>query len=312
MFKFFLLALTSLTLTLNADIKDHLKKTEDKFGNHSMRNVDFIYTLNLDRRPEKFALCTAQLHPYGIFPYRFSAVNGWELTLEDINDVGLKFAPWMESGIMGTCYLPDGDGKPHHEVVHVIDRTYFCHCMARGPIGIVLSHVSILQDALDAGYDTIWVMEDDIQVIKDPHIISDLIDKLDSLVGKKNWDVLFTDQDTKDNKGNYVPCLSYALRPNFTPKNPERFGKREIVSEDFTKIGARYGSYSMIVRRSGMRKIVNFIKQNKIFLPYDMDFYLANNINLYAVRDDVVSTIPNALSDNGAPNYNKPTLISQE
>lgn len=312
MLKIFILAIAVVTATLSADISDYFKMPNDKSGDHSMRNIDYIYTINLDRRPEKFALCTAQLHPYGIFPYRFSAVNGWELTLEDINILGVKYASWMEGGKMGTCYLPDGDGLPFHEEVHVIGRTYFCHCMARGTIGIVLSHLSILQDAYDSGYDTIWVMEDDIHIIRDPHIISDLIDQLDAQVGWKNWDILFTDRDTKNQNGDYVPCLGYAWRPNFTPKNPERFAQRADISAEFTKVGARYGAYSMIVRRSGMKKILNFIKKNQIFLPYDMDFYLPNDMKLYSVKDDVVSTLINALSDNGAPNYNKPTLITQE
>lgn len=294
----------AITVNLSADIPDHFKKQIAKFGVHSMRNIDFIYTINLDERPEKFALCMEQLIPYGIFPCRFSAVNGWKLTLEQINDVGVKYEPWMEER-MANHYPIDGDGTHIHEIMHVIDRTYFCHGLARGPIGIVLSHLSILQDALDSGYQTIWVMEDDIQIFKDPHLISDLIDDLDDLVGRKNWDILFTDRDTKNRNGDYVPCFSYAWRPNFTPKNPERFAKRVDVSPQFTKVGARYGTYSMIIRRSGMKKILNFIKTYRIYLPYDMDLCMPDNIHLYCVREDVVSTFCDAPTDNGLPNYNK-------
>ncbi|MFI5334690.1 MAG: hypothetical protein ACHQT8_05960 [Chlamydiales bacterium] len=32
----------------------------------------------------------------------------------------------------------------------------------------MLSHLSILQDAFDSGYETIWVMEDDIEVVRNP------------------------------------------------------------------------------------------------------------------------------------------------
>ena len=99
-----------------------------------------------------------------------------------------------------------------------------------------------------------------------------------------------------------------AWRPNFAPLNPDQFLINQQVSPQFKKIGARYGAYSMILRRSGMKKILNFIKRHRIFLPYDMEFYLPPNINLYSVTDDVVSTLPKAISDNGAPNYenNKP------
>ena len=65
-------------------------------------------------------------------------------------------------------------------------------------IGCALSHLSVIRNAYDAGYQTIWVLEDDIAVEQDPHRLSALIDKLDSLVGKEGWDILYTDTDRTD------------------------------------------------------------------------------------------------------------------
>ena len=144
-------------LSLEASVEDHFKPALNKSGAHSIENIDFIYMINLDQRPEKFERCIQQLHPYGVYPYRFSAVNGWELTLEAIQDVGVKFSADMNGGFLATSYLEE-DLAPFHEVIQTIGRTYFCHCMARGTIGIALSHLSVLQDALDSGYETIWVM----------------------------------------------------------------------------------------------------------------------------------------------------------
>jgi hypothetical protein len=53
----------------------------------------------------------------------------------------------------------------------------------------------------------IWVMGDDIEVIQNPHVLSELTDKLDALVGNRGWDVLFTDHDTKSD----LPSLRYGL-----------------------------------------------------------------------------------------------------
>lgn len=296
-----LLALILTTHTLSAGIEQYFKKPTNKTHGHTIRNVDFIYTINLDERPEKFESCVNQLKPYGITPFRFSAVNGWKLPLEVINAVGVKYTSGMPKDLWGTSY--DLGKEPHHEIMSVMGRNYFRHCMSRGAVAIALSHLSVLQDAYNSGYNTIWVMEDDIQIIQNPHYISGLIDTLDALVGKNGWDILFTDQDTKNQKGVYVPCTGFARRPNFSPSNPARFAARQNVGKDFRKIGARYGAYSMIVRRSGMKKILDFIKRYQIFLPYDMEFYLPNDIQLFTVLNDVVSTQPNALSDNGAANY---------
>jgi GR25 family glycosyltransferase involved in LPS biosynthesis len=302
--KKYIVLLFTVFSPLAADVTDYLKPIKDKNGEHKIKNVDFIYLINLDERPEKFDSCKNQLAPFGIEPYRFSAVNGWKLTLEEINNLGVHFETWMMGNHLGTCYPIDIGKQPLHEIVSTPGRTYFCHCMSRGSIGIVLSHMSILQDALDSGYETIWVLEDDIEIIKNPHLISERIEELDALVGKDGWDILFTDFDTKGQNGQYVPCSSYAWRPNFIPVNPQRFAEQKIVGEQFRQIGARYGAYSMILKRSGIKKILNFLKCYQIFLPYDMEYTLPTGIRIFTVLEDIVSTQPKALSDNAAPNFN--------
>ncbi len=302
-FKALFLPLFISCFSFSAPLETHFKKAPGKSDVSKMKNIDFIYVINLDQRPEKFKNCTDQLHPYGIYPYRFSAVNGWELTLEDIADVGLIFKPGMEGGFLATSYLPGNDFKPVHEQIGNYGQTYFCHCMARGTIGIVLSHLSVLQDAYDSGYKTIWVMEDDIQVIRDPQILSDLISELDSTAGKNNWDILFTDQDIRDAHGKYVPCFGMAKRPDFHPRSAKQYYQNKPVGQEFIRKGARFGAHSMIIRRSGMKKILDFIKAHKVFLPYDMDFYLPLGIRMYTLKNDVVSNQHQALSDNGYPMY---------
>lgn len=298
-------------LPLFAELQDHFKPALNKSSHHHMRNIDFIYVINLDQRPEKFAKCAQQLALYAIDPYRFSAVNGWELSLEAINDVGIRFEPWMSREKWGTYY--ENDFEPRHEPVHVVGRNYFCHCMSRGAVGIALSHLSILQDAYDSGYETIWVMEDDIEVIQNPHILSDLIDELDALTKKTDWldeladrdgwDLLFTDIDTKNTRGEYVPSYGFAWKPNYHPDNPSQFAQRYDISSNLKRIGSRFGAYSFIARRSGIKKILDFLKEYRIFLPYDIEYVFPPGIRLYSARKDIISTQITAPSDNGAPNY---------
>jgi len=290
-------------VSLCADVMDHLKVIGEKPCTHSLRNIDFIYMINLDERPEKYALALNKLAPYHIVPYRFSAVNGWELSLETLNDVGVRFGPWMDDQLWGTCYLPEDEGMALHEPMNRVGRNYFSHCMSRGAVGIVLSHLSILQDAYDAGYKTIWVLEDDIDILADPTVLCDRIDELDALVGEGEWDILFTDTDTKGNDGKRVYCTSYARRPNFTPSNVERFRQKTVLNPHFRWVGARYGAYSMLIRRSGMQKLLNFIRKYQIFLPFDMEYTQPDDIHLYTLLEDVVTTQIKAPSDNGAPNY---------
>lgn len=294
-------------MTLLGNIEDCLKPALNKTSSATLRNIDYIYVINLDERPEKFKQTLDQLNAWGIEPYRFSAVNGWKLSLEEINQVGVAYEPWMKKNLWGTCYLKRNNSQPSYEIMRVEGRNYFTFGMSKGAIGIALSHLSVLQDAYDSGYKRIWVMEDDIQIPEgqNPNEICDLIDDLNDLIGQDGWDILFTDPDSKRADGKPIPCYSCALRPNVDPNDPNKFALKQDLNETFIQIGARYGSYSMIVNRSGMEKILNFIKKNKIFLPYDLEYVWPDNIRLFSIKRDIVSTLPNAMTDNAYPGYKR-------
>jgi hypothetical protein len=70
------------------------------------------------------------------------------------------------------------------------------------------------------------------------------------------------------------------------------------IDQDFSSIGMRFGAYSMILRRSGIEKIVKFYRQYSLYLPYDMDYWLIPDLRMYALNYDLVSTQPTAISDN--------------
>jgi len=286
---------------LTAPIQNHFRHIGNKEGYHAIHNVDFIYLLNLDERPEKWQDCQRRLLPHRVMPCRVSAINGWKLSSRAINELGIKYNPDLPHGLAAVYY--DEAGKSHQEVAHIHNRNYFACNMSRGAIGCALTHLSVLQDAYNSGYQTIWVMEDDVEVLQNPHLISQLIEKLDKKVGKGNWDVLYTDRDSKSREGHLLPCYNYGVRPNYIPSHPGKFRLRKKISRDFCRVGARFGTYSMIIRRSGMAKILQFFKRHKLFLPYDMDLVLAPNIRLYTTLEDIVSTQPTAVSDNWVAGY---------
>lgn len=296
---------TFLPLFLSAGVKQHLKPALGKGDNHTMRNIDFIYMINLDKRPEKFKESAKQLAKYGVVPYRFSAVNGWELSTEVINDVGLKYKRGMVP-LMATTYPHEAGGLWSHEFMKEYGRTYFAHCMSRGAIGCALSHISVLYDAWQSGYETVWVMEDDIEVVYNLDILPDLIDELDRLLNKE-WDVLFTDQNYRTAVNTYLLASGATKRPDLDCSFEERFSKKFTESIDindhFRKIAARFGAHSMIIRRSGIKKLLDFFFTRQIYLPYDLENYLMPNIRRYSVTFDVVTNMLGAITDNGFPYY---------
>lgn len=287
-------------------LSDHLKKTDGKKECSKMRNIDFIYMINLDQRPEKFAKSSAALNPYGIYPHRFSAVNGWELPNSTLSDVGLKYKEGMPSVVVN-WYPLEGGERVYGPIEEARGGCFYD--MSPGAVAICLSHISVLQDAWDSGYETIWVMEDDVVCEKDPRILSKLIDKLDAVVGKENWDVLCTDRNSKDPNGVPVPAYGAAVRPDMDCSFEERYSEKytihKVINHHFARISARFGAYSMIIRRSGIKKLLDFSKEHAIHLPYDLDNYLAPDLKRYGLRYDVVTNDIEALTDNGKPNYLK-------
>lgn len=283
-------------------LQNHLKCAEGKGNDHKIRNIDFIYMINLDKRPEKYALSKQYLKKYEINPFRFSAIDGQELPIEVINDVGVKYLPGMTPLLSATFVEEKGVKIRNQEFMKEYGKTYFCPNMNLGSIGCALSHVSVLQDAYDSNYETIWVMEDDIEVLGDPHRLSDLIDEIDNLVGADHWDVLFTDQR--------MPHCGLPKRPDLDYNYPKNLNDKcttaTKINNHFHKMKPCFGCVSMIIRRSGIIKLLDFVKTHNFYLHYDGDIYLPLGIQYYGLNFDLVTTdIANSLSDINLEKFTK-------
>jgi hypothetical protein len=59
----------------------------------------------------------------------------------------------------------------------------------------------------------------------------------------------------------------------------------------------------MIIRRSGMKKLLDYFETYKVYFPYDIDYFYVPGINLFALNRDIVTNIVGGESDNGGPTY---------
>jgi len=297
--------LLALALCINvaahADLTPYLKKFPETPRNKSpIKNIDSIYLINLDQRPEKLQRCVSQLQSYGISPNRFPAIFGWGLPPEVLHGAGVKFLPGMMGDEWVTYFSPDGNRTPEIEFLREesYGKNFLCRWMTPGMVGCALSHISVLQDAYDSGYETIWIMEDDISIKQDPQLLSQYIKKLDSVVGKNKWDILYTDTDKCDKDiyeaGNDFESdlkgdLWFYIRPDLDLSDHSIYAKRTIINEDFIKIGSRLRAHSLIIRRAGIKKILDFMKEHHIFLQYDHELAIVPGIQMFNLRSDVVT-----------------------
>ena len=285
----------------HCSISNHFKPCKDKIAAQSIPNVDYIYVINLDHRPEKYQQTLEEFAPYGIVTYRFSAANAWKLPIENIWDVNLEFKKGMRPGGMGTVYkVENGKEYSSSEIIEKEGTRYLCHCTARGAIGCILSHLSVMNDALQSGYGIVWICEDDIEVVRNPRLLSQYINDLDRIVGRDNWDVFFTFRDYLGPGGQYYTPFGANYRPNIDTRDQNKFNINIPISDELRQVGSRFGTQSMIWTRSGIEKVLKYYEEYKIFLPYDLDLVVIPGIKMYSVLEDVVGNKLDALSDLGS------------
>ena len=246
----------------------------------TVKNIDCIYLINLDRRPEKLHRTLKQFAPYGIRPNRLPAIYGWTLPDDVFEDVGLKIQPGMLW--KGSIIMRQSSSTPMKEPRYGMAAFY--PRMTHGAVGTALSHLSVLQNAYDAGYQTIWVLEDDVSVKSDPRNLSNYIEKLDALVGSDGWDILYTDDVTYFEP--FTPGTVW--RPDMAGIDYDPLYERTDRGEDFFKIGGRCQAHSMIMRRSAVQKILEFEKSRGIYLPYDVEIAFVPNMRFFNLKHNVV------------------------
>lgn len=278
------------------NVAKHFKKIEKKTEKISQINgIDYIYLVNLDERPEKLKRCLGQLGQFGIFPHRFPAIYGWTLSQEVFDDIGMKFMPPMDFRCDKQVFFRmASDQRDPGEPLN--QSSYGKVCVHKGTsagsLGGSLSHLSCIQDGYDSNFDTIWVLEDDFTLSDDPHLLAYYIEKLDEAVGKDGWDVLYTDDD------HFFPPVG---RKNIfvRPDRPsvDHLYEHRPVGKDFFKIGGRWQLHSVIYRRSGMEKILNYIKKFGLFNTLDVEVNYTPDIRMYNLKCGLIHGRDRTVSD---------------
>lgn len=275
-----------------ANITDYLKAGFGKAAkNQSIEGIDAIYVINLDQRPEKFQKITDQFLAYGIQPYRFSAIYGWDLSKVALYEVGMEYQKDMVMGKWASTYSSKKDGA-YRELLdqNCSGKRFVSTSVSPGAIGRFLSHLSILQNAYKQGYKTIWVLEDNVSLQDDPHQLSSYIKKLDKIVGEK-WDVLSTGiQHPKRDEELFA--IEHIWRPDIPLPNQEQLFKQINLNKDFVKIGHGIRPHSVIYRRSGIKKILDFEKKHSLFNTYENELSLIPNIKMFALKHNLTPANP--------------------
>lgn len=281
---FFLFATNSSYL--QGDLVDHLKSIPQDKVSFSLPGIDFIYLINLDERPDLYAKTLKELDPFSIKPYRFSAICERLLQPWDFRDISLKYQRGMGNFRATSVQAEDPVFVPVTNMQTINEPYVYVH-MTRDKAANYLSHISVINDAFRSGYETVWILEDTIQVAQNPRVLTSLINELDILA--PDWDVLFTDSGIP-----FMPTTNMLSdfdhrRPDMPFPAADSYAyRRRPLSTKFSWDGPRFGAYSYILRKSGMQKILQYFQENGLFLPFDAEFIYIP-VNAFRVNRPIVT-----------------------
>ncbi len=243
-----------------------------------IQGIDCIYVINLDERPERWERMKALCEELGLHVNRVSAVNGWNLSREVVKDL---FGPYTERSTQ----------------------------IRGGPIGCMMSHLSVIRDAYEKGYNCVWILEDDAAFLEDIHEIPELISELTAY--DPQWDILFTDQNFRNENG-YTPFYGLDPRPHQPLEHLSYYSERKKISDHLMQIHSRYATTSILWSRKGLEKATHFYSTHYMWTAIDIDMHTIPGLREYASTSDIVSNLRVGFESDGAwesslnPNRDKP------
>lgn len=227
----------------------------------SMRLVDCIYVINLDARAERWEWMKSQCAAHRIAPNRVSAVNGLALPLRVRRELTSPYPLRLRGG----------------------------------QLGCLLSHLSVLKDAQQRGFDVIWVMEDDVEFLEDPHQLPALLVQLTAW--DPDWDVFFTDIDFRHAEGGYYRSTGSDFRPGKGDRPTVDLTERIGINDSIMQIRSRFGTHSMLISKKGIKKIYDFFVARPFWTAIDIEMHYIPSIREYSSRRDIVSNLRGSPSD---------------
>lgn len=252
----------------------YLKPIELTATSSGIDLIDAIYVINLDRRTDRMERMNQILNNWDLFANRLSACDG-----------NLDLSDWQAQELTG----------PYHDCM-LYKGNYGSYS---GAIGCLLSHLSVIQDAHTRGFDIIWVLEDDIEIIDNPRHIPALLKELSSI--DSQWDLFYTDPDPHiHHSKTYYKALDMPSRPR-RPGQPfpsvSADNRKRRAAKHIDRVYWRTGGHSLIISKRGIEKILNYFSHVYLYDHIDREFHLIPDIRLYCSRSDIVtnSSSPEAL-----------------
>lgn len=258
--RLFFLAFFSLQATEQPIFLPYLSKIEQDLLPSNLEKIDRLFVINLEKRKDRLEQIKEIFLPYQVGLNRVNAVNGKNLTDEEMS-------------------LLIGHKKAR---------------LRKSEMGCLLSHLSVLWHSYQMGYQTVWIVEDDVEIKEDLKTISAHIKALEKL--DPEWDIFYTDPDFSNRDNEKLKNSGRRARED-QGLYPRRFFSRRKVCNQFWKINRRWGTHSLVVSKRGVEKIIKYYLAHSIWTAIDIDMHFIPNMHQYTPLLPLVTNRPESDSD---------------
>lgn len=230
---------------------------------------DAIYVINLDRTPERFENTKKQLNEFDLNPTRFSAVDGFDVTLtnkrtgEIISGKQTMQNIKKYTNIKSELYHVEYKGKYKDAEFELSTNN---SSFSAGEIGITFSHRAIWADIVKNKYKKVIVFEDDAIPLK--NFRENLFDLLQNI--PQDSDITFISVGIRKDKSYYFPDIDKIFRDFDNVPNNKFVAKIQPTNRV-------YGMFAYIVGENGAKKLLNIT--NKVNYPLDDIVFQQDGIN---------------------------------
>lgn len=271
------------------DITFFCKPALHKSADHSISCVDFIYVINEKKNIDTFRNLKKSFSYYDIVPYRFDAVDPMKMSYKTLFNIGFnvedRFFPGQEALMLSKT------GKKswmlHEYYMNQCHKTYFHTQMTIYGIAKNLSFLSVIFDAYKSKYDVAWIMTDEAKIVKNPNLLTGYICQINETY--PDWDILYTDMESNEHRPLEFDRIAPPIRPDIDFENEDFYKARANGAYPIAKLGLRSGDYSFLISKRGMRKIINYYKMNKFFIPFAIEMQIIPKLRAFTLADEVVS-----------------------
>lgn len=270
------------------DITYFCKKAMHKSGEHSFSCIDYVYVINAKKDIDKFRMLKKAFQKYDITPYRFDAVNPNKLSYKTLFNIGFKNRDNVFFGMEGLMLTKAGKSWMLHEYyLNQENRVYFHNQMTIFGIARNLDFLSVIFDAYKSKYDVAWIMTDDARIVKNPNMLTGYVCQIDQEY--PDWDILYTDLESNEHRPTRFDNVGTPIRPDIEFETADFYLDRANDGYPIAKLGLRSGAYSFLISKRGMKKIINYYKENKFYIPFEIEVQIIKNIKSFVLKDEVVS-----------------------